>query len=64
MYIRARSDDLGVDHPLLVRARELHDAYEKRFIVKPPDCSVPHYIDCYIRAYAAWHTHTGLDDVA
>jgi hypothetical protein len=63
MMDRARSESLKQDHPMLVRARELHDAYEKRYLVSPPDCSVPHYIDCYARAYSAWHVHTGLDTV-
>lgn len=61
MIDRARADFLPPTHALVVRARELHDAYEARFIIRPPDCSVTHYVDCYKRAYAAWHCHTGED---
>lgn len=64
MFVRAAHDSLAPDHPMRVRARELDDACEMRFEMRPPQCSIPHYVDCYIRAYAAWHTYTGLDDVA
>jgi hypothetical protein len=62
MLERARADCLLPDHPMKVRAKELHAAYVGRFLVQPPDCSIPAYIDAFIRAYAAWHAHTGEDE--
>lgn len=63
MQKRASADGLGKEHPLCVRANELDDAYERRFLKSIPDCSSPYFVDCYVRAFAAWHAHTGSDEV-
>lgn len=59
MQERALADNLSPDHQMRVRARELDDAARQRFDIRPPDISVPGFIDAFKRAYAAWHNYTG-----
>lgn len=61
MFERARQDFLGPTHPMRVRARELETAYANRFLARPPEIAQCHFVDAYIRAYAAWHNYTGED---
>lgn len=61
MRERVRSDHLPRSHPVRERAEVLHVCYCRRYLATTPECSIPAYVDAFIRAYAAWHTYTGED---